>query len=272
MPRFTRIQVFFHTEDDQYAPAIRPHQHRIGVYPAARQEVLLEYHRKQSDAQSRQEAQRLSKALVEHWLAQSDAFRKDYRFMAAIGAAREALRFDPTPAARGKLQEVVAIQAALDADWYAAIHQMDENRFAEAIGTLKKILAVKPDMAKAHGKLGTCYAITRQDAPAVEHLQAVAKYDPDDPYGYTMLGWLAYLKGRADDAVENYRRADEIEPYTAKSNFQWGLALTRLGRLPEAIEHYRLAVTIDPKHAGGCQALSQALREQGRPAEAALPS
>jgi tetratricopeptide (TPR) repeat protein len=268
MPRFTRIQVFFHTEDDQYVPAIRPHQHRIGIYPAARQEVLLEYHRKQSSPESRQEAERLGKVLIEHCLGQADAFRKEYRFMAAIGAAREAVRLDPAPATRAKLQEVVAIQAAIDADWYEAVHQMNESRFAEAIETLKRILAVKPDLAKAHGKLGTCYAIAGQDAAAVKHLQAVAQCDPDDAYGYTMLAWLAYLGGRPDEAVESYRRADEIEPYTAKINFQWGLALAKLGRMAEAIKHYRLAVTIDPRDAGGYQALSQALRQEGQPAEA----
>ena len=45
-----------------------------------------------------------------------------------------------------------------------------------------------------------------QDERAVEHLQAVARYDPDDPYGYNMLGWLAYLKGKGNEAVESFRR------------------------------------------------------------------
>lgn len=40
MPRFTRIQVEFHTATEHYLPAVRPAEHRIGVYPRARMEVL----------------------------------------------------------------------------------------------------------------------------------------------------------------------------------------------------------------------------------------
>jgi predicted CXXCH cytochrome family protein len=268
MPRYTRIQVFFHTEDDQYVAPMRPHQHRIAVYPAARQEVLLAWYRTQSDAPARQEAGRLAAALVEHRLAEAENYRREYRFMAAIGALREAVRIDPTPAARDKLQEVVAIQAKLDADMFTAQHQIDERRFPEARETLEKTLRVKPDWAKAHGKLGTVYAITGQSRSAVEHLQAVARYDPDDASGYAMLGWLAYLQDRAEEAVEAYRRADEIEPFIAKTNYHLGLALTRLDRFPEAVTCFRQALTIDPRHAGACQGLSHALGEQGESAEA----
>ncbi len=268
MPSFTRFQVFFHTENDAYLPPIRPHQHRIAVYPTARQEVLLAWYHAQPAGPSRQEAARLRRALVEHWLAEAEHYRREYRFLAAIGAIREALRLEPAPATRAKLQETVAIQAKLDAGLFAALHQIDEHRFAEAIDTLKESLTIKPDWAKAHGKLGTVYAITGQNQLAVEHLQAAAKYNSDDPYGYSMLGWLAYLQDRAEDAVAAYRRADEIEPYNAKINHHLGLALAKLGRLPEAIACFRRVLTIDPNHAGGCQGLGHALRRQGRPEEA----
>jgi tetratricopeptide (TPR) repeat protein len=267
MPRFTRIQVFFHTEDDQYVPAIRPRQHWITVYPRARQEVLLAWHRTQSDAISKEQAARLSKVLVEQWLREAALLRRDHRYLAAIGALREALSVDPTPAVREKLQEVVAIQAKLDADWFTVLHQIDEHRSAEPMELLRKMLEVKPDLAKAHGKLGTLYAAAGKNEAAQEHLGAVAPYDPDDAYGYTMLGWLAYLQGRADDAVDAYRRADEIEPFNAKINYHWGLALAQLARWAEASECFRRVVAIDPNHAGGCQGLGDALRRQGRAAE-----
>jgi tetratricopeptide (TPR) repeat protein len=268
MPRFTRIQVFFHTEDDQYVAPMRPHQHRIAVYPAARQEVLLAWYRTQSDAPGRQEAGRLRAALVEHWLAEAENYRREYRFLAATGALREAVRIDPTPATRDKLKQVVAVQAQLDADMFTAQHQIDERRFPEARERLEKILRVKPDWAKAHGRLGTVYAVTGQSQSAVEHLEAVARYDPDDAYGHAMLGWLAYLQDRPEEAVAAYRRADEIEPWSAKTNYHLGLALTSLDRLPEAVTCFRQALTIDPRHAGACQGLGHALREQGESAEA----
>jgi tetratricopeptide (TPR) repeat protein len=268
MPQRVWMNVHFHTEDDQYVPPIRRYQHRIAVDPTARQEVLLAWYRSQADAPSRREAARLTQALVKHWLAEADQCRRDYRFLAAIGAVREALRLEATPAMRDRLRKAVAVQARLDADLGEALHQFNDKRYREAIATFNKILAVKPDLAIAHGKLGTCYANTGQTELAVKHLQAVARYDPDEPYGYEMLGWLAYLQGDTEDALAAYRRADEIEPYSAQIHYRRGLALLKPGRLAEAIASFRQVLAMDPRHAGACQGLSDALRRQGQPAEA----
>src|SRR5262249_35758455 len=149
-------------EDDGYVPPMRRTEHRIAVHPAARQEVLLAWYRTQTDARSRQEAARLTDELVKHWLAEADRRRRDYRFLAAIGAVREAMRLRPTPEVREKLRQAVAVQTQLDGDWVEALHQIDQRRFPEAMKTLQKVLAVKPDMAKAHGRMGTLAGIAEQ--------------------------------------------------------------------------------------------------------------
>jgi tetratricopeptide (TPR) repeat protein len=270
MPARTWMNVHFHTEDDQYVPPIRRREHRIAVHATARQEVLLAWYRRQTDADSRREADLLTEELVEHWRTEAGRRRHDYRFLAAIGAAREALRLESAPATLELLQELVQTQARIDSDLVEALHQIDRQHFPEAVATLNRILSVKPDLAVAHAKLGTVYAALGQNEQAVEHLQAVARHDPDDPHGYMMLGWLAYLQGRAEDAVAAYRRADEVEPFSAKINYHLGLALAQLDRYAEAIPCFRQVLVIDPQHAGGCQALSHALRRQGR-GEEALP-
>ena len=95
------INVHFHTADDHFVPPIRRFQHKIAVDPVARFEVLLAWQRKQSGEDHRREADRFAAELGEHWLKKSDACRRDYRFLAAVGAAREALRLDlPAAAAR----------------------------------------------------------------------------------------------------------------------------------------------------------------------------
>jgi tetratricopeptide (TPR) repeat protein len=268
MPQRYKIQVSFDTESDEYVPPVRSYEHRIGVYPRGRQEVLLAWYRTQTDAQSQQEAARLTRALADGWLTEAEACRRDYRFLAAIAALREAVQLDPTPALREQLRKPVATQAKLDADIAQGIRQLNQHRPEEAIATLKAVLAVKPDWARAHGRLGTAYALAGQNERAAEHLRAVARYDPDDPYGYNMLGWLAYLQGRPEEAVAFYRQADEVEPFTAEINFRWGLALCGLDRWGEAVTHFRQVLVIDPKHAGACQGLAQALRRQGQPEEA----
>src|SRR5262249_6126020 len=158
----------FHTSDDQYVPPIKRYEHRIAVHPTARDEVLLAWHRAQPDLASRQEAARLTQRLVAHWLGEAEKYRRDYRFLAAVRAVREALRVEDAPATRARLREMVTLQAQVDGDLALALHQMEERRHPEAIATFKRILEVKPNHAVAHGKLGTLYALTGQEHLAAE--------------------------------------------------------------------------------------------------------
>src|SRR5262249_26788297 len=116
MPQRIWMNVHFHTEDDQYVPAIRRFQHRIAVYPEATREVLLAYHRGQPGEASRREAERLEKELVDYWLGEAEKRRKEYRCLAAIGAAREALRVSPMADARHHLDELVATQVTINTE------------------------------------------------------------------------------------------------------------------------------------------------------------
>jgi tetratricopeptide (TPR) repeat protein len=268
MPPRVWMNVHFHTEDDRYVPPIRRYQHRIAIYPIARQEVLLGWYRQQTDAASRQEADRITRALVAHWLSEAEQRRRQHRFLAAIGAVREALLLESTPALHDALRQATATQAQVDSDLNEALHDIDERRFPAAIEWLEKLLRLKPDHAEAHGRLGTAYAAVGKRELAVEHLRAVARYDPDDPYGWMMLGWLDYLRGDAEAALDAYRRADEVEPFTSKTHYHRGLALLQLSRWADAEAAFRQVLVIDPNHAGAYQGLGHALRKQGSPQKA----
>ena len=268
MPRFNKIQVYFQTKDDAYVPPVKRVEHRIAVYPAARDEILLDWFRTQSDAQSLDEVERLKSSLIEYWKTEAETRQRDYRFLAAIDAYRNALRFDDVPAIREKLEALKATHQRLDNDWFDAVHLLKEDRLEEARDTLHQILGIKPDLAHAHGRLGTLYAKLGQETQAVESLKAAAGYDPDDPYGSSMLGWLAYIGGRSEEALEYYRRALDAEPSNAKIRYQTGLALSRLSRWPDAIDCFRQVLAIEPNHAHGCQGMSHALRQHGQFTEA----
>ena len=268
MPQRIWMNVHFHTSEERFVPPVQRHEHRIGIHRMAGEAVLLAHYRKHPDASNRQEIVRLETALSTHWLAETAVRRRDHRYLAAIGALREAFRATPTPAVREQLREAVAVQAGIDARLVEALHEIEERRFPRAIEALEKLLAVKPDHALAHAKLGTALAASGKRQRATEHLRAAVRYDPDDPSGHMMLGWLSYLDGNAAQAVEDYRRADEIEPFNSKTHYHWGLALMKLERWDEAAEQFERVVGIDPNHAGAFQGLSHAMRRQGRPGEA----
>ena len=272
MPQRVWMNVHFHTEDDRYVPPIRRYQHRIAVDRVARSEVLLGGIRSSPTEAKKEEAGRLTAELVGYWLKGSETRRTEYRFLAAIGAAREALRLDPPPELREKataaLRTAIDQQTRLDADLVDAFQEAREQRILGSMDLLESILTRKPNWAVAHSKLGTLSAVTGHKDRAIQHLEAVARDDPDNASGLAMLGWLAYLDGRPADATEFYRRAVEIEPFDAKLNYHWGLALLRLDRWADAGERFGQALTIDPNHAGASQGLSHALREQGQTKDA----
>lgn len=267
MPARPAMSVYFHTENDDFVPLVPRHEHRIAIYPAGRLEVLWNWHRSRPDETHRQEAARLAKELADYWVAEAESFQGQYRFLAVIGAYRQAQRFAPDPATQQKLDEVVATQTRLDADMNRAIKLSDERQFAEAIATLEKVLAIKPNLALAHGKLGTCLASIGKKELALTHLHRAVELDPDSPYGDSMLGWLAYLDDDPEKSLEYYRRAEEIEPFSAKVKYHQGLALAKLSRWTEAIDHFQRALEIDPSHADSCVGLSQAYRHERQPAE-----
>ncbi len=266
MPRYTRVGVNFHTANDRYVFPVRPHEHRIAVYPAARLEVLAAWHAAQPNAKPK--ADELRGELAAHWLREADRLHREYKFIEEIGAIREAIRANPTPAARERLSKVIALQSGLEDGFLGAERHFGARRFPEAIQQLEGLLKLKPDWAQAHGKLGTMFAVTGDRTRAAEHLLAVAKYDPDDAYGYNMLGWLAYLDGKHTEAADLFRKADELQPFASEINYRWGLTQLALERWPDAATRFRQAVTIDPNQAGAYQGLSHALRQQGQTAEA----
>ncbi len=65
---------------------------------------------------------------------------------------------------------------------------------------------------------------------SIQLLERVAELDPDDQYGLSMMGWLAFLDSDFQRAADFYRRADEIEPFSTKINQLWGASLARLGQ------------------------------------------
>lgn len=268
MPAYVKINVNFETEDDNYVPPIRRCDHRIAVHPRSRQEVLLNWYRAQADADSRIEAERLAGELSEQWLAEADACRRHHRVLGTVAALREADRIAPALATREKLRQAVALVTDIETGFDEAVRQLDEGHYSTAIEQLERLLQLKPDLAKAHGRLGTAYAAIGERDKARAHWRAVEEFDPDNPYGEGMLGWLAYLDGDSQQAIEAFERADTIEPYNSQTHYHWGLALLNLEKWAQAAEHFQQVVTIDPRHAGGWQGLSHAQRRGGQPGQA----
>ncbi len=270
MPPFIKINVNFQTESDNFVTPIRRWQHKIGIYPEARKELMRDYLQTLEDTESQKKAKELTTELVNHYLAQADDCSQSQRFVGAIAAAREALRISDTPQVRTKLEKAIEVQTQLESLRATANQLLGSRQFAQAIPVLQEILSRKTNDAIANGRLGTCFAETGNTVLAKEFWKKVVLFDPDDAYGIGMLAWTAYREGNLDDALTLYLQADEIEPYEAKVKFQIGMILARQGKLEEAKQFFENALSIEPLNPGALQAQIGLLRQLGDSA-AALP-
>jgi tetratricopeptide (TPR) repeat protein len=258
---------YYTTADDHYLPVAPRSEHRIAVYPEAKLAVVLAWLRKQADANSRAEAERVAAQLTDYWLNEAEQRHRDGRLKAAMGAFREALQVTPNPETHGRLQEVIRRQTELD-DLFATLENDQRRSPDETIQLLKRILQIKPDDARAHGELGTVYALAGRRAEAIPHLEAVARCDPGNSAGVTRLAWMAHVEGRLEEATALCAQADTIERGHSMNHFVWGMALSKQERWADAEKQFRRTLESNPTHGEANQGLSEALRQQGQAEEA----
>lgn len=278
MPEYARLAVRFHTPQDRYVFPVRATQHRIAIYPEARDEALLAWHEQQQRLHQASEhtfrtdhqpsISRLRSALISHWRERADQYEQQYRYVAAIGALREVVRWDDGTEAQARLQALIDSQTTIENEVSRLQRLQATGQFQEAIQVCQRILSIKPDHAVAIGKLGTFYAIVGNSESAESRLLESAAIDPDNSYGYNMLGWLAYLRGDIEAAVGYSAKAEDIYPYTAENNYRWGLALNAGERWQDALDRLSLALQIDPNDANSSLAISEASRGLGRDEDA----
>lgn len=268
LPARIKMNVKFETETDNFVPATHRSDHRIAVHETARDEVLLRYYRGQSDAASQAETQRLESQLSQHWVHEAQQLRRDHRFLAAIGAARESLAVRKTDEAQTLLRELVRIQTRLYRDSAEALLKISQNHLAEAIPILQRILDVSPNDVESHSKLGTIYAMTGQKELAIPYLDAVARLDPNNGSGYGVLGRIAYRDGQFPTALQHWSRAEECEPRNAQILLDLGQTLLQLNRPTQAIEKLTKARNCDPTRVDILNRLVSTLEMTGRTSEA----
>jgi len=169
-------------------------------------------------------------------------------------------------------------------------HQKD---YDNARRVAKEILVIRPDVVKAHSRLGFIGVQTNDTDAAITHYGEALRLAPDSsdaPLGHNNLGLLMRQKGRLDEAVEHFREAIRlIEPALGggthpagtrevnrgalglllSARLSLGAALLQQNKLTDAVAEFRQAVTIAPDNAVAHYNLSVALAQLGRADEAA---
>lgn len=257
MPIRNKVQVNFRTQKDGYVPPARRWEHRIAIYPAARDRVLRDWFQAQPDADSQARAAELTQSLAEYWLQQARQYEEHTRFLMAIDAYREAEQVVPSAETTAHIQRLVQKQTEIDTDWFRSMHLIDQGRHREAIPLIESLLEVQPRMARARGRLGTLYAATGNRTRGIQSLRMATELDPNDSYSFGMLGWLAYLDGQFDEALRWFTQASERDARGPKVHYQLGLTLVALEKRDDARKVFQYVLELNPAALDACRALIQ---------------
>lgn len=117
------------------------------------------------------------------------------------------------------------------------------NNLDTAIAAYKSAMAINPDMAELHYKLGLAYGHKMMLNDAIASFDRAIKLDPNHAKACNNLGLAYERKAMLSEAIVNYEKAVAINPGYAHAHYNLarGYSLRR-GQYPEfrslAAEHY----------------------------------
>ncbi|MBX7053786.1 MAG: tetratricopeptide repeat protein [Pyrinomonadaceae bacterium] len=120
------------------------------------------------------------------------------------------------------------------------------GRYEEAIASLDKALAERPDLAAAREEKGeSMWQLGRRQEAVTEWGDAVQN-NPRLVLANSFLSGAAASMGRQDLASDYRNRADQYVPPDARFHFMLGLRLQRAGMNDLAKENFQRAIKLDP--------------------------
>ena len=185
---------------------------------------------------------------AEH-LEEARAHFQATRFDEAAAIAREGLALDSTAV---DLHNVLA-------STYAA-----QGRYALAIASLERAVALEPDYAMGLVNLGGVYTKLGQYEQAATHLQRAVQIDSDNSPVRRRLGELYLATARYPDATRELLEALRLFPNDATLYYYLGQSLAGEGRAGDAIEAYQRATLLDHGFADAYYRLGLLARKEGR--------
>jgi tetratricopeptide (TPR) repeat protein len=117
---------------------------------------------------------------------------------------------------------------------------------AAAVEEYKKALALLPNDASLHNKLGVVYQGLGKDELARREYERAVALNPRHASAWNNLGTLEHAQRRFKQAIRAYRKATELRPQLASPWMNMGAAQLALGRVEEGLAAYRQAFELDP--------------------------
>jgi tetratricopeptide (TPR) repeat protein len=136
-----------------------------------------------------------------------------------------------------------------------------------AIKNYQRALAINPDLAAAHERIGS---IDQQEGNVMEAIASFSKaiqLDPQSLAAQLGLGNAYQQMGWAELAITHFQKALELHPdrFLAEYHCKLGDSLKERGKITEAIASYERAIATNPDYVDGYRAIAQMYMRQNDP-------
>ena len=144
-----------------------------------------------------------------------------------------------------------------------AVALQESERFEPAAASLKRFLALEPQHAEGHSRLGwLLWRLGRLDESVAAHRRAT-QLAPNLASAWARLGLSLQARDEHDEALEVLRHAVRLDPDLADAQVNLGLEYYGRGMGEDAIGCFRRAVTVDGRLADAWVNLGLVMQEAG---------
>src|ERR1035437_9268650 len=126
-----------------------------------------------------------------------------------------------------------------------------------AIDRYKHIVALAPEMAEAHAKLGDIYFSMGETEKAEVAFKSAVKLNPKLWGPRFSLGVVAFEERKYDVALENLNKAELLEPKSTPTQLYLGYTQYARSHFVEAAGHFERAIASDHSNVDAIYHLSQ---------------
>jgi adenylate cyclase len=123
-------------------------------------------------------------------------------------------------------------------------------RIRAGLGLLERAIQLNPNLAMAHGRLGSCYAAVDRPKEGLVHIELALRLSPRDPMTYVFFqsqSFCRFLAGDHAGAISSAERAIGINPRATENYLFLAAALADLGEIDRAGEQIKRALNLAPK-------------------------
>ena len=128
--------------------------------------------------------------------------------------------------------------------------QMETERYADALATFRKVLAIKPDYPPALVNAGTALVALKDAAGAEATFREALRVDPKAAEAANQLGMLAASAGRSDEARKWFQDAIAASPNDSGVINNLAVLYVKNGQLQDAIAAFQYGIKVAPDDEG----------------------